>query len=245
MRTPYEVNLATFEGPLDLLLHLIHELEIDIYDIPVAEITDQYMAYVTQMQEIELDIASEYLVMAATLLQMKSAMLLPKQEVEYEDEYEEDPREQLVQRLIEYQRFKEAAEKLKEKELDENQLYTRPPVIFDEIIEQAPPMRGDVPVYEMISALKDVLQRKKWNEPLETTVTRMEISIEERMEQIIDMLHLHKKRISFDELFPFPNRTHIVTTFLAILQLLKMNAIECEQNDHFQPIYIRRMEGDE
>src|SRR5690625_6108460 len=172
MRIPYEVKLETFEGPLDLLLHLIHELEIDIYDIPVAEITDQYMAYVTQMQEIELDIASEYLVMAATLLQMKSAMLLPKQEVDYEDEYEEDPREQLVQRLIEYQRFKEAAEKLKEKELDENQLYTRPPVIFDEINEQATPIRGDIPVYVMIRVLNYVLHRKKCNVTLETTETR-------------------------------------------------------------------------
>lgn len=245
MRTPYEVKLSTFEGPLDLLLHLINELEIDIYDIPVSEITDQYMAYIKEMQEIELDIASEYLVMAATLLQMKSAMLLPKQEIEYEDEYEEDPREQLIQRLIEYERFKQAAEKLKEKELDENQLYTRPPIIFEELMEQSEPLQGEVPVYEMIHALKNVLQRKKWNEPLETTVTRMEISIEERMDEIVALLKEKKDQVAFDELFPFPNREHIVTTFLAVLQLLKANAIECYQKEHFQPIIIRRMEGDE
>src|SRR5699024_7698136 len=109
MNLSYEVRLPTFEGPLDLLLHLINELEIDIYDIPVAEITDQYLQYIHTMQTIELNIASEYLVMAATLLEMKSSMLLPTTEPEYVDEYAEDPREQLMLRLIEYKKFKEAA----------------------------------------------------------------------------------------------------------------------------------------
>src|SRR6185312_14133630 len=100
----YQVKIDAFEGPLDLLLHLVNELEIDIYDIPVAEITEQYMEYVNTMQKIELNIASEYLVMAATLLEIKSAMLLPKKEVISEDEYEEDPREELINRLIEYRK---------------------------------------------------------------------------------------------------------------------------------------------
>src|SRR5699024_467882 len=112
MNEPYKVKLDTFEGPLDLLLHLIHELEIDIYDIPVAEITNQYMHYIHTMQQINLNIASEYLVMAASLLEMKSAMLLPKMTLEYEDEYEEDPREELMSRLIEYRNSKEAAVQL-------------------------------------------------------------------------------------------------------------------------------------
>src|SRR5699024_6486980 len=118
----YEVKLEAFEGPLDLLLHLINRMEIDIYDIPVADITDQYMHYIHAMQQIELDIASEYLVMAATLLEMKSSMLLPNQtKVEPEEEWKEYPKDQLLEKLLEYSKYKEAAEHLKERELEENQ----------------------------------------------------------------------------------------------------------------------------
>src|SRR5699024_3957436 len=119
MKGTYTAKLDAFEGPLDLLLHLVNEMEIDIYDIPVADITEQYMDYVKAMQRIELNIASEYLVMAASLLEIKSAMLLPKKEVAVEDEYEEDPREALINRLVEYRKYKLAAEELKDKELEE------------------------------------------------------------------------------------------------------------------------------
>src|SRR5690625_2016871 len=126
MNQAYEVKLATFEGPLDLLLHLINQYEIDIYDIPVAEITEQYMKYIQTMEQLELNIASEYLVMASTLLVIKSQMLLPKQKLNEEiDDYEEDPREELVQRLIKYRKFKEAAVRLEEKESNANHIYMR------------------------------------------------------------------------------------------------------------------------
>jgi len=244
MNDTYKVKLDMFEGPLDLLLHLIKELEIDIYDISVATITEQYMNYIHAMQEIELNIASEYLVMAATLIEMKSAMLLPKKEIAQEDdEYEEDPREALISRLIEYRKYKHAAEELKMKELDENQLYTRTPIQFDVQSDIHTVTKGDVSVYDMIQALHKVFERKKWNEPLETKIDRMEISIEERMEEILKKVYISKQPITFDDLFPYPNRTHIVTTFLAILQLLKSNHIYCEQKNHFQPIYISRMEA--
>lgn len=243
MSEKYKVKLDAFEGPLDLLLHLVNKLEIDIYDIPVAEITEQYLEYINTMQRIELNIASEYLVMAATLLEIKSAMLLPKKEVESEDEYEEDPREELVQRLIEYRKYKEVAEQLKEKELEENQIFTRPPLQLDEWITNKPIIKDDVSIYDMLHALGKVFERKKWREPLETTVHRMEISIEERMEEIIKKVNEMDKKIPFHELFPFPNRGHIVTTFLAILQLLKENEIDCIQNAHFETIYIYKLEG--
>src|SRR5690625_107995 len=161
MSNTYKVKVDGFEGPLDLLLHLVNEMEIDIYDIPVAEITEQYLQYIHTMQTIELNIASEYLVMAATLIEIKSAMLLPKKEVEYEDEYEEDPREELVNRLIEYRKYKEAAEQLKEKELEENQIYTRPPVHLDEWTTKSPVKPGEVSIYDMLQALEKVFQRKK------------------------------------------------------------------------------------
>src|SRR5690606_27811042 len=122
MTLRYEVKLDSFEGPLDLLLHLINKYEIDIYDIPVAQITAQYMEYIHAMQELELNIASEYLVIAATLLEIKSKMLLPKQEVSLDDEYEEDPREELMNRLIEYRKFKDAATHLKGREMEQSQI---------------------------------------------------------------------------------------------------------------------------
>lgn len=241
MSEAYKVKIDAFEGPLDLLLHLVNELELDIYDIPVAEITEQYMTYIDKMQTIELNIASEYLVMAATLLAIKSAMLLPKKEVQYDDdEYEEDPREELINRLIEYRKYKAVAEKLKEKEMEENQIFTRPPTQFDEHVTENKNVQGDLSIYDMLHALEKVFKRQSWNEPLETTVNRIEISIEQRMEEILILVHKSKKNIAFDQLFPFKNRNHIVTTFLAILQLLKTNKINCMQNSHFEPIYISK-----
>lgn len=244
MSGTYKVKLATFEGPLDLLLHLINELEIDIYDIPVAEITEQYMNYIHAMQTIELNIASEYLVMAATLLEMKSAMLLPKKQVIHEDEYEEDPREQLMNRLIEYRKYKEAAENLKQQELNENEIFTRPPVHFDEFITTSPVVQGDLSIFDMLHALQKVFKRKSWNEPLETTVNRVEISIEQRMEEIIQLVEDIEQPVLFENLFPFKTKSHIVTTFLAILQLLKNNKISCVQANNFEPLYIGRSGGE-
>lgn len=235
----YEVKVDSFEGPLDLLLHLVNKMEIDIYDIPVAEITEQYMAYIHTMQEIELNVASEYLVMAATLLAMKSATLLPKQhEIDHEDEYEEDPKEQLIARLIEYRKYKEAAATLKEKELEENQIYTRVPFEFPEDMEKAPVTRGELSIFTMIDAMEQVIKRQTWNRPLQTTIDKMELSIEERMEEVLQLVESTQSYIAFDELFPYGNRTHIVTTFLAILQLLKERKIFCEQKENFAPILV-------
>jgi len=244
MEQSYKVKLDTFEGPLDLLLHLVNEMEIDIYDIPVAEITEQYMAYIRAMQEIDLNIASEYLVMAATLITIKSATLLPKKEISMEEEvYEEDLREELIQRLIEYRKYKEAADILKEKELEENQIYTRPQIQFDEQVLNAHVVKGEVSIYNMLQALHHLLERKEWNKPLQTTVNRVDISIEDRMKEIMKLVYRMDKEIPFDQLFPYPNRSHIVTTFLAVLQLLKDNHIHCSQENHFHPIYISRVGG--
>lgn len=164
MNQAYEVKLDAFEGPLDLLLHLINQYEIDIYDIPMAQITKQYMEYIHTMQQLELNIASEYLVMASTLVAIKSQMLLPKQEIIEDnemEEYAEDPREELMQRLIEYRKYKEAAERLKEKEVEANQIFTRPPTVFDELtFEKQPVVQGDVSIYDMLGALGKMFERK-------------------------------------------------------------------------------------
>jgi len=238
MSLQYRVKLDTFEGPLDLLLHLIKQYEIDIYDVPLVEIIDQYTAYIKTMQFLELNVASEYLVMAATLIALKSQMLLPKQEIDTDDEYVEDPKEELMQRLIKYRKYKEAAEKLKDK--DDQQIYTRPASLFRYTNKDRPIEKGNVSIYDMIGAISKMLERKKWTQPLETRITRIEIPIEQRMEEIKHLLDNAKTKISFDELFVYPSRSHIVVTFIALLELMKENTIYCQQEGNFSSIYIYR-----
>lgn len=238
----YEVKTDIFEGPLDLLLHLIKQLEIDIYDIPMTEITNQYMEFIQKMKNIQLDIASEYLVMAATLLAIKSDMLLPKKEIENDDEYIEDPREELIERLIEYRKYKEVASQLNENELEENRVYTRPPLAFKEILNKPQVTKGNVSVYDMVSALETVFLRQKWHQPLDTKIDRNEISIEESMSHIKAYIRKRKRSVKFNELFQIPDKIYIVTTFLAILELMKKNEIECIQNEQFSEIYVNILE---
>lgn len=238
MEDRYEVKLDIFEGPLDLLLHLINKLEIDIYDIPVAVITEQYVQYIRQMKELELNIAGEYLVMAATLLAMKSKMLLPRQELpETEDEYEEDSREELMQRLIAYQSFKEAALKLKAKE--GQAVFTRAPATPLKEKEPTPePPKTESDVYDLISALGQMLDRKKWDKPSFATIVRTEIPVQDRMKEIVLLLENAPQGLHFDTLFQYPSRSHIVATFLALLELLKEQRISCLQKKQFDSMHI-------
>ncbi|MEN2766137.1 segregation/condensation protein A [Ornithinibacillus xuwenensis] len=239
MNQAYQVKLDTFEGPLDLLLHLINQYEIDIYDIPVAQITEQYMNYIHAMQHLELNIASEYLVMAATLLAIKSQMLLPKQELEDDTEdYMEDPREELMQRLIEYRKYKEAAETFKEKELEANQIFTRPPVIFESLNIEKTIVQGDISIYDMLGALGRMLERKKWKEPLETRIQKADIPIEQRMDEVLELVKSNKSGISFDQMFTQRTKSHIVVTFMALLELMKINMVTCQQTNHFDTLYV-------
>ncbi|MFC2948268.1 segregation/condensation protein A [Virgibacillus sediminis] len=244
MNQPYQVKLEAFEGPLDLLLHLINRYEIDIYDIPVAQITDQYMNYIHAMQHLELNMASEYLVMASTLVAIKSQMLLPNREPELdpEEEYTEDPREELMQRLIEYRKYKEAAETLKEKEMDANQIFTREPVNFEDEDNEERLAAGEVTLYDVLGAFGKMLRRKKWNTPLETKVQRTEIPIEKRMDDIRRMVEQSGEGLAFDQLFTPHSRSQLVVTFMALLELMKSNQVYCKQTKHFDTLYIYSME---
>lgn len=239
MDQAYLVKIDSFEGPLDLLLHLIHQYKIDIYDIPVAEVTEQYMNYIQTMKYLELNIASEYLVMASTLLMIKSQMLLPRQEiVEEEEPYEEDPREELVQRLIKYRKFKAAAYHLEEIESESQQIYMRSPIDFDEYTPQSITEQGDVNVYDMIHAIRQMMRRKKWDEPMETSVHKIEIPIEQRMEEILKHVKSVRTGVLFDHLFTQPSRANIVTTFMALLELMNENLVRCKQKEHFGNLYV-------
>lgn len=240
----YNVKIEAFEGPLDLLLHLINRLEIDIYDIPVAKITEQYLVYIHAMKELQLDVASEYLVMAATLLAIKSKMLLPKHEEELDDDFEfeqdDDPRNELVERLIEYKKFKEAAIDLKSLEEERGLMYTKPP---SDLTEYAKEIKNentdlDISLYDMLGAFQKLLRRKKLQRPMSTKIARQEISIEKRMDEIVSFLKESGTRKSFNDLFPDSGREHIVVTFLAILELIKRKEIDIEQERNFAEIYM-------
>lgn len=240
----YKFKVEAFEGPLDLLLHLINRYEIDIYNIPVAEITEQYLSYVHTMKELQLDIASEYLVMAATLLQIKSKMLLPKyEEDEYDsaEEFEDDPRQDLMQRLIEYKKYKQVATQLKEREQERAQLYTRPPLDVTSLQkEEEAKMPLDATLYDMLAAFQKLLRRKKSQRPVTTKITRQEIPIEKRMTDILSQLETVGGRQSFYDLFADEDREVMVVTFLAILELMKNQKIIIEQERNFDEIFLSR-----
>jgi segregation and condensation protein A len=247
---PYNVKIDAFEGPLDLLLHLINRLEIDIYDIPVAQITEQYLLYIHAMNELQLDVASEFLVMAATLLAIKSKMLLPKHEEEIPEEnsgfeYEDDPREELVGRLIEYRKYKEAAHDLKLMEEERSLMYTKPPSDLSDYAKEIKPEKTDlnVSLYDMLAAFQKLLRRKKLQRPLTTKIARQEISIDKRMVEILDELRSINGRRSFNDLFPHPSKEHIVVTFLAILELIKRQEIDVEQDGNFSEIFVEATSG--
>jgi len=241
----YNVKIDAFEGPLDLLLHLINRLEIDIYDIPVSEITEQYLLYIHTMKELQLDVASEFLVMAATLLAIKSKMLLPKHEEELHDEefemeMDEDPRDELVERLIEYRKFKEAAQDLKYLEEERSLIFTKAPSDLSEIANTVKPETKDlnVSLYDMLGAFQKLLRRKKLQKPLPTKITKQEIPIQTRMNEILSELKTFTGRKSFFDLFPYRERGHIVVTFLAILELMKRKEIHVEQEKNFSDIFV-------
>jgi segregation and condensation protein A len=241
----YNIKVDVFEGPLDLLLHLINRYEIDIYNIPVAEITEQYLSYIHTMKELQLDIASEYLVMAATLLAIKSKMLLPKHEDELldeEEEFAEDPRQELMERLLEYKKYKYAAVELKERELERAQLYTRTPLDLSSFQKEEKEERLpiDVTLYDMLAALQKLMRRKKLQKPISTRITRQEIPIEQRMDEILLRLEKFGGRQSFFQLFAKEDREILVVTFLAILELMKKKAIVIEQERNFEEIYLLR-----
>lgn len=238
------MKLDAFEGPLDLLLHLINRLEIDIYDIPMSTLTEQYVDYVKTMQELELDVASEYLVMAATLLAIKSKMLLPQHEEEWEDDevfdMEDDPRDELVERLMEYRKYKEAAVELKQREEERSLIFTKPPTDLSEYVDpnRVNPLEKGVTVYDMLGAFHKLLRRKKIQKPKTSTITKQEIPIERRMEEILGELRRVKGKKSFSSLFPYEQKDHIVVTFLALLELMKQQEIKVEQATNFDELFL-------
>lgn len=248
----YNIKIDAFEGPFDLLLHLINRLEIDIYDIPVAEITEQYVSFIHTMKELELDVASEYLVMAATLLAIKSKMLLPKHEDEWDEEDEEfmepeDPRDELVLQLLEYKKYKEAADEFKSLEAERALLFTKPPIDLSSYTEESSTEKIDLDIslYDMLGAFQKLMRRKKFKKPLQTRITRQEISIDKRINELRNILKKRKKKVLFTTLFDTEEKDKLVVTFLALLELMKQNEIVVEQTNNFEDIFLAWKEGED
>jgi len=235
----YRIKINEFEGPLDLLLHLIKESDIDIYDIKISEITKQYLDYIKAMEEMNLSIASEYLVMASELIELKSKMLLPKNEEELEDDYE-SPEETLIRKLLDYKNYKDITKTFKELEQERFNFYTKLPSNIDEYQDEDNICESrDISL--LLDAFAKFIERSEEQKPLHTKITTKEISLKDRIDSIRKILKT-KKRVIFTELFEQTNKEYLIVTFLSILQMAKDQELEIEQEDLYQDIFIKLKE---
>lgn len=232
-----DLKLEVFEGPLDLLLHLIKENKMDIFDIEIESITRQYLDYIHKMKEQNLDIASSYLVMASELTLIKARMLLPRPKVDDEETEEEDPREELVARLLEYQAYKEITKTLKENESKRQEIHTKLPENINNYIEENTVITGEGSLDLLVDAFKKFLVRKSEEKPLSTKVTMKEITVSSRKLEIKSILKKEKK-ISFFKLFPVSTKEYIVATFLAILDMARNKELLIKQEELFSDIIV-------
>lgn len=230
------ISIDNFEGPLDLLLHLVKEANIDILDIKVEEITDKYLEYIKREEELNINIAASYLVMASELMYLKSKSLLPvvkKDDEETEDE--EITRENLINRLIEYKRYKEMTPVFKELEEERKKIYIKAPEKVSNYVDNT--LVGEASVDDLIEAFKRFLERKEEEKPLETTIARKEYSVKERKNNIRNILKV-KKKAYLEELFDEYNRPVVVVTFLSILEMVKEKSVVISQDRNFDKILI-------
>lgn len=233
-----KVQLEIFEGPLDLLLHLIKKNEVSITDIPIAAITEQYLAMLELMQSLNLDVAGEFLVMAATLIHIKSRELLPGGDEEPDEDEGVDPRAELVRRLLEYQRYKDAAAELDQREILTRDVFVRAPAPAE---EAGPREFREISVFELLGALKRVIDRLPKDIVHEVTLER--ITVREKMTMLLDKLRV-ESRVIFESLFAeVKSRLEIVVTFLAMLELVKVRAIRIFQEEAEGEIVIEAAAG--
>ena len=231
----YKLKLELFEGPLDLLLYLVKKDHLNIYDIPIAQVTGQYMQYLELMQVLDLNIAGEFLVMAATLMQIKSKMLLPAEETLVQEE--EDPRADLIKQLLEYERFKEIAEELRQRETSQREILKRPKLPLQEI-PQEPPLYFEASIFDLITAFSSVL--KEVPKELFYEVIKDEFTIEEKIHTLLHLL-LVTPTVGLNDLFTkAKNKLEIIVTFLSILELIRLKEIIVFQREVFGEIEISR-----
>lgn len=234
----YKIKIEMFEGPLDLLLYLVKKDHLNIYDIPIAKVTEQYLQYLNLMQMLDLNVAGEFLVMSATLMQIKSKMLLPAEEGVSAEEQQEDPREELVRRLLEYERFKEIAQDLRQKETDQREVFKRPRSEAEKAPDEKKDVYFEASIFDLINAfsraLKDIPKEVFYE------VVKDKFTVEEATHEILHLL-LVKSEVKLSEIFGrAKNKLEIIVNFLAVLELIRMKEITARQSELFQEIEIIR-----
>ena len=233
------VHLPAFDGPLDLLLHLIKKHELNIYDIPIALITQQYLDYLELMTELNLDTVGEFLVMAATLIHIKSRTLLPRHDPK-QDDPEGDPREELIRRLLEHQKFKAAAELLHEKEIQRSAQWGRPDAVVTSVVGEAPEPEVEIDLFSLMAAFRQVLERVKQRPKV--MLPPEQIPIETRIEQLLARLAT-TEACGFEDLFEdVQTKPGVVVTFLALLEMIRLKLVRVFQQAGFGPIRIYKRE---
>jgi len=237
----YQFSINDFEGPLDLLLHLVKTSKMNIYDIDIKLIIDEYLKFIESEKNKNIDIASSYLVMASELIHLKSKMLVNDQEIEEtnEEEFSITSEEDLKRKILEYEKYKKISENLIELENKRNNFYTKSPMNLEEFIDKGNMNFGDVNLNDLVEALKRFKEREKLNKPLNTKVTRKEYSIERRINDIRKILQVRDK-VEFLELFNEPTKDFIIVTFLSVLTMSKNDEITLTQENNFAPILIER-----
>ena len=237
----YNFCINDFEGPLDLLLHLIRSSKMDIYEINVESITKQYLSFINEAKELSMDVASEYLVMAAELIHLKSRLLLNKKdETEEDSEYEINSEEDLRNKLLEYERVKEVTNSFKELEDKRSEFYTKLPSDLSEFRTQETLIQGDLDIDDLLNAFELFLARQKLSKPLNTKITKRELSVTERTHQIRNILKREKK-CEFTSLFEEVTKPYVVVTFLSILEMSKNKELKITQDKSFGSIMLEMM----
>jgi len=239
----FKFSINDFEGPLDLLLHLVKTSKMDIYDIDIRTIIDEYLVFIEQEKNHNIDIASSYLVMAAELIHLKSKMLVKGEDDASSDdeEFSITSEEDLKQKLIEYEKYKKLTETFQELEDKRNCFYTKSPMNLEEFIKDTPMQFGNLSLDDLVNALKNFKEREKLAKPLQTKITRKEYSIEKRISDIRSILKVRPK-VEFLELFSEPSRDFLIVTFLSILTMSKNAEVMLSQEDNFKPIMVERRE---
>ena len=230
------IEVNDFNGPLDLLLHLIKTSKMDIYDIDIKVITKEYIDYINNNKELTIDACSEYLVMASELIHLKSKQLLNKNNEEEENEYEINNEEELRNRLLEYQKIKEIASDFRELETKRGNVYTKLPENLNEFRKNKE-LNSDITLDDLLSAFQEFLKRKRLEEPLNTKVTKRELSVEERIKSIRQIIKV-KGKVNFLDLFDDISKPYVIITFLSILNMTKNKEIKLSQTNNFGEIYI-------
>ena len=233
----YHVKLEIFEGPMDLLLHLIKKHELDIYHIPISLITSQYLEYLELMKNLDIEVGGEFLLMASTLTHIKSRMLLPPPENPENEEDGVDPRAELIRRLLEYKRFKDAALSLEQKEALWSQIYTRPAEATPDVPAEDEPLLIDFHLFDLLSALKDVMARVP---DAQFEITPETISITEKISHILQRLESVDSLLFVDLFEGSTTRIHVIATFLALLELIKTRVVKAVQVEHFGAIRLMK-----